>query len=333
MKGSITKLQEVLTSTRLILITVVIVFFVLVNFSSALPAGTVDSLHRFFTLGLSIIVAALPFLLLGVVLSALVSVFIDEQVLLKYLPRNRWLSHILISLLGMLLPVCECGNIPLARRLMLKGFSASQALTFLLAAPIINVVTIWSTWEAFRGDPIVLIARIAGAFIIANFIGILFSYHPNQSELLSQGFQAMFRSRHTPSLPKYKLFLNTVQQEFWLVFRMLVLGAAIAAAIRVFVPDQVIVGLANNPITSILVMMLLGLVISICSSVDAFFALSLASIFNLGAITSFLVFGPMIDLKILSMLKASFSGKTLAMLTMLVALMAFITGLIVNIGI
>lgn len=321
---------ELLSQNRVLLAAAVAFIGAALHLRPVLGVNLFDIGHQFFTLAMSIIIAAVPFLLLGVTLSALVAVFVDEQRLLRWLPKNRWGSHFVISLLGMFLPVCECGNIPLARRLMIKGFSASQAVTFLLAAPIINVVTIWSTWEAFRGDPIVLVSRLVAALVIANFVGILFSLRANQNDFLSDELQAMFVSSRSISLPKLKLFLDTFQQEFWQVFRMLVLGASIAAAIRVFVPDQVLLGLAGNPVVSILVMMLLGLLISICSSVDAFFALSFAGTFNLGAISAFLIFGPMIDVKILSMLKASFRTSTLVLLVTIVGLLAFISGLIVN---
>lgn len=284
----------------------------------------------FITLVLSVILGALPFLVLGVAVSALVATFIDEKTLLKLLPKNRFGSHIVISLLGMLMPVCECGNIPLARRLMLKGFSASQAITFLLAAPIINIVTIWSTFEAFRGEPIILISRVVAGFVIANFIGILLSYKPDQTDLLSSGFMMEMRSRNLVSQKKVDILIDTFQREFWLVFRMLVLGAVVAGLIQTIIPRDYLIGIANSQVLSILIMMLLGLIISMCSSVDAFFALSLSSIFNTGAIAAFLTFGPMIDLKILSMLKGSFKLKTLVIITFFVTMGSFITGLIIN---
>lgn len=284
----------------------------------------------FITLVLSVILGALPFLVLGVGVSALVATYVDEKLLLRWLPKNRFGSHIAISLLGMLMPVCECGNIPLARRLMLKGFSASQAITFLLAAPIINIVTIWSTFEAFRTEPVILIGRVVAGFIIANFIGILLSYKPDQTDLLSAGLMMEMRSRGGTTQKKIDVLIDTFQREFWLVFRMLVLGAVIAGLIQTIIPRDSIIAIANSQVLSILIMMFLGVVISMCSSVDAFFALSLSSIFNSGAITAFLVFGPMIDVKILSMLKGSFKVKTLVIITFFAAIGSFITGLIIN---
>ncbi len=321
-------------SFKFVLAGIVTVGFIYFHFQYLFSAPEFEiwqyRIQDFITLVLSVILGALTFLVLGVGVSALVATFIDEKLLLKLLPKNRFGSHIVISLLGMLMPVCECGNIPLARRLMLKGFSASQAITFLLAAPIINVVTIWSTFEAFRTDPIILVGRVIAGFVIANFIGILLSYKPDQTDLLSSSLMMEMRSRGAVVQKKFDVFIDTFQREFWLVFRMLVLGAVIAALIQTLIPRDSIIDIANNQVISILVMMLLGLVISMCSSVDAFFALSLSSIFNVGAITAFLVFGPMIDLKILSMLKGSFKVKTLVIITFFVMMGSFITGLIVN---
>lgn len=329
-----TTVIDFISSLKFILVVIVSFVFIYFHFyNSFSPTELViwqAKAQDFITLVLSVILGALPFLVLGVTVSSLVATFINEKALLRILPKNRFGSHIAISLLGMLMPVCECGNIPLARRLMLKGFSASQAITFLLAAPIINVVTIWSTFEAFRGEPLVLISRIVAGFVIANFIGILLSYKSDQTDLLSAGLVTEMRSRFASSQKRIDVFIDTFQREFWLVFRMLVLGAVIAGLIQTLIPRDFIIDIANSQVLSILVMMLLGLIISMCSSVDAFFALSLSSIFNTGAIAAFLVFGPMIDVKILSMLKGSFKLKTLVIITFFVTLGSFITGLIVN---
>ncbi|MBC6419789.1 MAG: permease, partial [Prochloron sp. SP5CPC1] len=103
----------------------------------------------FFTLFFSLLVEAMPFLLLGVFLSSVLLLLIDEGKLIAKLPRNPILGAIIGSCFGFLFPVCECGNVPVARRLLLQGVPTSSAVGFLLAAPTINPIVIWSTWVAF----------------------------------------------------------------------------------------------------------------------------------------------------------------------------------------
>jgi uncharacterized membrane protein YraQ (UPF0718 family) len=110
-----------------------------------LPAA----LQNFITLFLGIVIESLPFVVLGVIVSVLVALFVSEDVILKLLPKNRYASHIFFALVGIFIPVCQCGNIPVARRFVMKGLSSSQAITFLLAAPVVNPITILTTYFAF----------------------------------------------------------------------------------------------------------------------------------------------------------------------------------------
>lgn len=310
-----------------------------------------------FTLFLSLIVEATPFVVLGVSVSILVSLFLEEDWILNLLPKNRFISHFLLSIIGIFLPVCECGNIPVARRLMLKGFNVSHAVTFLLAAPIVNPITFFSTREAFRivnetTSWQVAFTRIIFAIIIANIIGLVLSTYKNQKNLLTKEFNVACdtESQHGAFSKKFiqsykkknkKEFLKTTkaafkrsveifQDEFYSVMKMLIIGAFAAAIFQSFVPREIILSIGQNIFLSIIAMILLSFVISICATVDAFFAASFASSFTLGSLMSFMVFGPMIDIKILSMLSSTFKPKLLLVIIILITLLSILCGLIVN---
>ncbi|MFN5837627.1 MAG: permease, partial [Pseudanabaena sp.] len=113
-----------------------------------------------FTLFLSLLVEAIPFLMMGVLLSGALLIFVDERKLIKILPKNPFLGSLAGSLLGFMFPVCECGNVPVARRLISQGAPISVAVSFLLAAPTINPVVIWATWTAFRDQPEIVVLRV-----------------------------------------------------------------------------------------------------------------------------------------------------------------------------
>ncbi len=290
-----------------------------------------EVLQDMLTLLLGIIVEALPFVIFGTLISALVAVYVQEDWVLNKLPKNKFFSHLFISFAGILMPVCECGNVPVSRRLMLKGFKPSQAITFLLAAPIINPVTLFATWRAFDPDYSYVIIRFIAALFIANFVGLLFSYLKNQEELITQRFNIQCHSHdHEHIQSKLDKGIKVFQDEFIEVMKMLSVGALIAANIRTFVPESVLESIGNNIILSVLAMMIFAFTISICSNVDAFVVLGYADKFTKGSILTFLVFGPMIDIKILTMLKTTFKVRTLIIMTFLVSLLSIITGLIVN---
>jgi len=288
-------------------------------------------LQELLTLFLSIVVEAFPFIILGILISVIVALFVKTEWILKYLPKNTILSHLMISLFGMFLPVCECGNVPVTRRLLSKNFTVSQSVVFLLAAPIINPITLWATIEAFSPDKSIVIVRIVGALIIANLAGFIISFKKNQTELLDEKFYrevCQVEEHHHHS--KLEEALDIFRTEFWEVAKLLCLGAFFAALSQIFIPREVITSIGQNPVLSIVAMMIFAFVISICSNVDAFVVLPYVSTFSLGSIVSFLLFGPMIDMKILTMLKSSFKLKLIIFLTVFVALCAFLAGLIIN---
>lgn len=295
------------------------------------PAGLPDAAQDLITLSTSVIIESLPFIVLGIALSILVQVWIPETWLLRILPRNPWGRRAVISLFGMFLPVCECGNVPLARGLVRRGFTVPESMVFLLAAPILNPVTILTTHAAFGFDDGILVARLLGGFLIANVLGWLFSLHPEPESLLTGRFADECRiddgHRHgTRAEQTVDLFVR----ESSILMPALVIGALIAGGIQTVVPRDVLVALGSDPLLSVLAMMALAFVISVCSNVDAFFILPFASTFLPGSIVAFLVFGPIIDIKMLALMRTTYSARTLLRVTLIVALLSAVLGLVVN---
>ena len=292
-------------------------------------------LQDFVTLTVSVIVESFPFVVLGILLAILVQVWVPESWLLRVLPQNGFLRRAVLSLLGFFLPVCECGNVPLSRGLMLRGLTTSDSITFLLAAPILNPVTILTTHQAFGGDDGILMARLLGGFAIANILGWVFSRHPEQQKLLTGRFREECRVHAGQASPKSLRgrslrSLEGFSHELSEMMPALVFGSMVAGFIQVVVPRDVLVALGSNPVLSVLALMLLAFVISICANVDAFFVLSFGSTFLPGAIIAFLVFGPMIDIKMLALMRTTYRARTLVVMTLLVALLSALLGLAVN---
>ncbi len=324
-----------------------------------------NQLHDAFTLFLSLLVEAMPFLLLGVVLSSSLLFLISEKQLIAKLPKNPVLGSLVGSCIGFLFPVCECGNVPVARRLLLSRVPPSVAISFLLAAPTINPIVIWSTWIAFGDRPNIVIFRVLFSSAIATIVGCVFSIQPDSRSLLQKSFAKRLKpivnsqsdnispllqsgtfllgSGKGKSIPfddalsreikpdkvknfqsKWQLFFNNLLAEFSELGGMLVFGSAIAATIQVFVPREIILSLGQDTITSILAMMLLAAVVSICSTVDSFFALSFAATFTSGSLLAFLVFGPTIDIKSVGLMASIFKPKIIIYIFTLVAQLTFI---------
>lgn len=291
-----------------------------------------DAARDFVTLSASVFVESLPFVFLGIAISVLVQVWVPERIWQRYLPRNPFLRRLVLSVLGVLFPVCECGNVPLARGLMMRGVGVGDALTFLLAAPILNPVTIITTYQAFGWEDGILIGRIAGAFVIANLVGWLFSRHPDPSSLLTARFEASCHAEPAAARGRGARSARLFAEETTTMLPALVAGSAIAGAIQVGVPRAVLVELGSNPVLSVLVLMALAFVVSVCSNVDAFFILSFAATFSPGGIVAFLVFGAMIDIKMLALLRTTFTTRALALITAVVGLCVLVAGMGMNLA-
>ncbi|MDZ8106981.1 MAG: permease [Nostoc sp. DedQUE12a] len=339
-----------------------------------------------FTLFLSLLVEAMPFLLLGVLFSSLLLFFVDERKLVEKMPTNPLLGALVGSLIGFLFPVCECGNVPVARRFLIQGVPTPVAIGFLLAAPTINPVVIWATWTAFRDQPEIVVLRVVFSLSIATIIGFVFSFQkdlnpivqpaiarymkynppaPPETKRRGKGYQVqqeltvpnilqsgtyilggkagiplridpnsvpptIISTPNKPLRDKLRLVVDNSVQELRELGGVMVLGSAIAAAIQVLAPRELILSLGAGPISSIVVMLILAVVVSICSTVDSFFALSFASTFSSGSLLAFLVFGPMIDIKGVGLMLSIFKPKTVFYLFALAGQLTFMFTLFLN---
>jgi len=307
-----------------------LVVLALVSPGPTLPTRLQDGL----TLSISVLIESMPFVVLGVLLSIVVQVWVPPGVIERWMPRRAWARRMVLSLLGMLVPVCECGNVPFARGLMLRGFTVPETLTFLIAAPIVNPIVIITTHQAFGFDDGILIARLLGGFAVANLIGWLYSRHPDPDGLLTERFAASCAFAQEPdALARRDRGRRSLAQfvvELRAVMPALVIGSALAGAVQVLVPRDALLAIGSNPALSIIAMIALAMIVSICSNVDSFFALSFASTFTPGSIVAFLLVGPLVDVKMLALLRTTFRTKVLVGLVVIVVLFAVAVGSVVN---
>jgi uncharacterized protein len=309
-----------------------------ISLQSLYSVNLPDKLQDTITLMLGIVYEALPFVFFGVLLSVIIGRYIGDNVIHKALPKKGWVRRPVLSMLGLFLPVCECGNIPLARGLIQKGLKPGEVLTFLFAAPIINPITIYTTSQAFNTEPEVVIVRVVAAFIIANIVGSLFS-SAKKKEMLTEDFHttcelhSLKKNRTTTSInSEVTVLAKNFSDETLKLMPALIGGSLLAGVIQTMIPRSILLSVSSEPVLAILAMLLLAFIVSICANVDAFFALSLSNIFPTSAIVAFLVFGPMIDIKILSMLRTTFKSWVLLTTTIIIFLMSFLVGLVVHYG-
>jgi len=286
------------------------------------------------TLAISVLIESMPFVALGVLLSIVVQVWVPPGAIERWMPRRAWARRMVLSLLGMVIPVCECGNVPFARGLLMRGFTVPETLTFLIAAPIVNPIVIITTHQAFGFSDGVLIARLLGGYAIANLIGWLYSRHPDPDGLLTDRFREACALAQEPAGAgaggRWRRSLAQFLVELRAVMPALVIGSALAGAVQVLVPRDALLAIGSSPVLSIVAMVALAMIVSICSNVDSFFALSFASTFTPGSIVAFLLVGPLVDVKMLALLRTTFTARVLAGVVVTVLLSAFAIAVGVN---
>ena len=254
------------------------------------------------TIFISIVVQALPFLVLGVVLSGAIAAFMPASFWKKALPKNPALAVPVAGAAGAVLPGCECASVPVANGLMSRGVAPAAALAFLLSAPAINPIVLASTFVAFPGEPMMVVARFIASLATAVIMGWLWLRF-GKAQWLRIGPRD-----HLVGTNPWHTFRLTATHDFLHAGGFLVIGGLFAAALNVLVPQQWLAAVADQPILSVLVLAGHAGLLSICSEADAFVAASLTE-FSLTAKLAFLVVGPMVDLKLISLQAGTFSGK------------------------
>ena len=268
---------------------------------------------------LGIILQAVPFLLIGVLLSSIIQVLIPQSVIERRFPKSIGMGMLVAIIGGLCLPVCDCASVPVFRSLVRKGIPLPVTVTFMTAAPVINPVVILSTYYAFSGNLTIVIGRIGLGVLAAVLIGISVAIRPPKGSVLAGGaLDRMMCScgcyEDAESIKTFKgkmgLLIRHSQAEFFSVGKYLVIGTFIASVFQIigtdiFTTAQSGAGLA----VSIVIMMLMAFLLSLCSSSDAIVARSFANQFPMGAIMGFLVFGPMMDIKNVMMLSSGFSKR------------------------
>lgn len=259
----------------------------------------VPAIQNFLLVFSSLLIEAIPFVLLGALVSAAIEVFVPASAFysLAKLPKPFQLPA--AGLAGMAFPVCECGSVPVARRLASKGLAPSAAVTFMLAAPILNPIVIASTFLAYRGRdmmwPMVL-GRTGLGLVAAIAVGWAVGARPAGTLLKPRASDIEEEHPHGRG-ERWKHFFAHLSGDFIFMGRFLFIGAAIAAALQTFMPQTFIGAIAGTPVLDLFAMMLLAYLLSLCSESDAFVAASFVQ-FGLGAQLAFLVFGPMVDTKL-----------------------------------
>lgn len=294
--------------------------YLLLRVGMGLHGSSPDAVVNVF---LGTMLQAAPFLLIGVLLSSAIQVFVSQQWIERWFPKNVAGGVLFALFAGFCLPVCDCASIPVFRSLVRKGVPLVSAVTFMAATPVINPVVILSTWYAFNGNYRIVLCRVGLGILCAAVIGLTFIGNDNSiagdtGGLLGTSCACGCFDGAIPTGVKGKIltYLRHAQIDFFTTGKYLLMGAFVSALFQTLSKGMLWTGGRSGLLIPLLMMMVMAFFLSLCSSSDAVVARSFASQFPTGALMGFLVFGPMMDVKNVIMLSGSFSRSFLIRLAL-----------------
>jgi uncharacterized membrane protein YraQ (UPF0718 family) len=300
------------------------------------PSRVGDVLMAF----LSILFEGAPYIMVGTVLSGLIAAFLDSRMLDKMLPKSRTLATFMAGFLGLIFPVCECAVVPVIRRLVQKGLPVSCAVTYMLSAPIMNPIVAISTLTAFKefqkvtgwgeiGNATMTVSRLSLGYAVAVIVGlIIMRFRPSQilQAKVIEGIAAPVTDAAPAPARSFSSKLvhamRTAMGDFLDTSMYFTIGVIITSVFNTQVDQSILDTVARNEWLAVPAIMGLAMVLSLCSTSDAFIVAPMA-VFSLASKLAFLVFGPMMDIKLLFMYSAVFKRRVV---------MAFLIGLFILIG-
>lgn len=290
------------------------------------------SLNNVLIIFLSIFLEALPFVLLGSILSSFFEVFLSPGSL-KKVSNGNIRSYFFVAIAAFFFPICECAIIPVMRRLIKKGMSPSLSITFMLAAPTVNFVVFASTVHAFPNANFYPVMRVVMGYFVAVFSGLIFSKWIEDEECLREEKKTAIlphtctccqEEEQNSNKKILTKLLSHTSEELYDVGKYLIFGAALSALLQVYVPNQLLTTIGLHPVFGIVALMGLAFLLSLCSEADAFIAATLQGRFLPSAVLSFMVFGPMVDIKNILLLTTVLKKKYLIQLVSVIAGLCFI---------
>lgn len=300
---------------------------------------------------LSIVWEALPFIILGALIAGILEELLPQQALSKLLPKHFLPAVLIGGALGLVFPMCECGIVVVMRRLLKKGLPLSCCVAYMLAGPIVNPIVLGSTAVAFfphedvngnsLGWPVVLM-RAGIGYVVACITGLVVHYLTSRL-----GEKALLTPTALPPQSKSPLSLTVVEGEpapqekrsvwqrvsnisstalndFIDITVFLIIGSILSALVK---SDPRLIQSVeemsrSSPVLAIPLLMLLAFVLCLCSEADAFLAASFKTM-SVSAKMAFLVFGPMLDIKLVLMYTRVFRTRLILSIIGCVTILVF----------
>ena len=292
------------------------------------------SIHQCFAIITGLIIEAIPFLLLGTIGSTVIRYFVPQRILLKLLGNHSWKSYGAAMVSGLALPVCDCAIIPLFKALTDRGVPLSVALLFMLASPIINPITILSTWYAFPDNPMISVWRIILGLGVALLVALSFRFIPPSTSMMkaktAQNLsyeEIVLEASKSKHINKGRLLIH-MEKEFSQLLFYFSIAACVLSVVQVYgKPWLINAGITLPDVWAIPILLILAFFFSVCSTSDAIIGKSLSTLFPMSSVMGFLIIGPMLDIKNVYILKQYMPTSFILRLGLTIVVISYLAAL------
>ena len=292
------------------------------------------SIHQCFAIITGLIIEAIPFLLLGTIGSTVIRYFVPQRILLKLLGDHSWKSYGAAMVSGLALPVCDCAIIPLFKALTDRGVPLSVALLFMLASPIINPITILSTWYAFPDNPMISVWRIVLGLGVALLVALSFRFIPPSTSIMkaktAQNLsyeEIVLEASKSKHINKRRLLMH-MEKEFSQLLFYFSIAACVLSVVQVYgKPWLINAGITLPDVWAIPILLILAFFFSVCSTSDAIIGKSLSTLFPMSSVMGFLILGPMLDIKNVYILKQYMPTSFILRLGLTIVVISYLAAL------
>jgi len=277
------------------------------------------------TIFLSILMQAVPFILLGAFISSGIQMFASTGWIMKQIAKGSWSSFVIASVAGFFMPICDCGMVPIISGLLRKETPLPQTITFWLSSSAVSPIVIVSMLYAFPEQPHLAVARVIVGLIIGIMAGVILKLIKLETKdviKVNRRIQNIGKDvlelKYDGIKGKIEAVFFGARVEFFRVAEYVIVGALISAVLQTIMPQTMKIFIGKNMIVQFIVMVVAAMLMSTCSTSNAFIGRSFSNNFSTIPILSFIVMGPMLDLKNMVMLSEILKKKFLLFLAILV---------------
>lgn len=309
----------------------VLLFISAIFMSNRMLLNWYHLIQSFSTIFLSILIEAIPFVLLGAVISSAIQLFLPSGWILNRFSEKKYSSFLFASIAGLFVPICDCGTVPIVSGLLKKGTPFPQTMTFWLASSAVNPIVLIAVYYAFPDQPYLILIRAITGILIAVLTGMVLSIsHIDTKNVIKEISRTqnigsdLLELNHEGMSGKLKAVMKGARFEFFRVIKYLIIGAMVSSVIQTAVPQAMRGFLSNNVILQLIVMIAAAVFMSTCSTSNAFIGRSFLRSIGVMPVMLYIVLGPMLDFKNMLMLSEVIKKRYLLLLAVMVSLIGYI---------